>query len=169
MGTFEPSYPFLWKKMAETNKQKKTRFFVENSKIWILKITSYKRSWKMGNFVKFHQNICIFQDFTAIYFFCVFVRIWPEIWIFFIYVITSTLSNTSRKFYFFMSEMPRNVVNCQISDFPPGRNQKIQIPLKNPFSSGTLNSDSPQTEPFGKSWFFPKILGINETMNRGII
>ena len=22
MGTFEPSYPFQWKKMAETNKQK---------------------------------------------------------------------------------------------------------------------------------------------------
>ena len=27
----------------------------------------------------------------------------------------------------FMSETPRNVVNCQESDFLPGRDQKVQI------------------------------------------
>ena len=34
-------------------------------------------------------------------------------------------------FEIFMSEMPTNVVNCQKSDFPPGRNLKIQIPPQN--------------------------------------
>ena len=51
----------------------------------------------------------------------------------------------------FMSEMPTNVANCQESDFPLGRKLKIQIPPQNPFYPGTLKSDSPQTEPFGKS------------------
>ena len=63
-------------------------------------------------------------------------------------------------FEIFMSEMPENVANCQKSDFPPGQNLKIQIPPKNPFSPGT----SPQTEPFGKSWFLTKILERNDTM-----
>ena len=31
---------------------------------------------EMRNLVRFHQNICIFEDFTAIYFFCVLLRIW---------------------------------------------------------------------------------------------
>ena len=70
-------------------------------------------------------------------------------------------------FEIFMSEMPENVANCQKSDFPPpGRNLKIQIPHQNPSSPGTLKSDfPPQTEPFGKSQFLPKILGRNDTMS----
>ena len=62
-----------------------------------------------------------------------------------------------------MSEMPTNV-NYQKSDFLSGRNLKIQIPPQNSFSPGTLKSDLPQTEPFGKSWFLPKILRRNDTV-----
>ena len=66
----------------------------------------------------------------------------------------------------FMSEMPENIANYQKSDFPPGWNLKIQIPHQNPSSPGTLKSDfPPQTEPFGKSQFLPKILGRNDTMH----
>ena len=68
------------------------------------------------------------------------------------------------KFEIFMSEMPTNVVNCQKSDFPPGRNLKIQIPSQNPFSPGTLKSDSPpdrtlskiliSLQNFGEKWHY---------------
>ena len=68
-------------------------------------------------------------------------------------------------FEFLMSKMPKNAVNYQKLDCTPGRNRKIQIPHQNHFSPGTLKSDfSIQTEPFGKSWYLPKILGRNDTM-----
>ena len=59
-------------------------------------------------------------------------------------------------FEIFMSEMPTYVVNCQKSDFPPGRNLKIQIPPENLFSQGTLKSDftpPSQTQSFGNPDF----------------
>ena len=45
-----------------------------------------------------------------------------------------------------ISGMPTNVVICQKSDFPPGRNLKIQIPSQNRFSPCTLKSDFPPRE-----------------------
>ena len=61
-------------------KSEKSEFFVGGPKIssfenWLV---FYIKVIKMSNLVKFHQHKCIFEDFTAIYFFCAFMRIWPE-------------------------------------------------------------------------------------------
>ena len=75
------------REISELNSNKipeKSEFFVGGPKISIFEnwLIFYIRIMKMSNLVKFHQNICIFEDFTAIYIFCVFIRIWPEIIIF---------------------------------------------------------------------------------------
>ena len=46
-------------------------------------------------------------------------------------------------FDFLMSEVSKTAVNYQKTDFPPGKNQKIQILHPNHFSPGILKSDSP--------------------------
>ena len=65
-----------------------------------------------------------------------------------------------------MSEMPKNAVDCQKSEFPPpGKIKNFSFLPKTYFSPGILKSESPpQAEPLAKSWFLPKILGRNDTM-----
>ena len=56
-------------------KSEKSEFFVGGPKISIFEnwLIFYIMIIKMSNLVKFHQNICIFDDFTAIYFFMCFL------------------------------------------------------------------------------------------------
>ena len=71
--------------MLNSNKvTEKSESFVGGPQISIFKdwLILYIRVMKMSNLVKFHQNICIFEDYTAIYFFVCFIRIWLEIRIF---------------------------------------------------------------------------------------
>ena len=75
------------REISELNSNKipeKSEFFVGGPKISISKNWSIFHIWfiKMSNLIKFYQNIGIFVDFTAIYFFYVFIRIWAEITIF---------------------------------------------------------------------------------------
>ena len=54
---------------------------------------------------------------------------------------------------------------CRFStDFPPGRNLKIQITPPNTISCASLKSNFPLDSTFGKSWFLPNILRKNVTM-----
>ena len=66
-------------------KSGKSEFFVGGPKISIFEnwLIFYIRIKKMSNLVKFHQNICIFEDFTAIYFLCVFYKDLTWNWKFF--------------------------------------------------------------------------------------
>ena len=66
-------------------KSEKSEFFVGGPKISIFEncLVFYINVMKMSNLIKFHQNICISEDFKAIYFFWIFIRIWPKIRIFF--------------------------------------------------------------------------------------
>ena len=57
-------------------KSEKLEFFVGGSKnlnLWKMYIF-YIKIVKISNLVKFHQNICIFKDFKAISFLCVFYK-----------------------------------------------------------------------------------------------
>ena len=55
-----------------------------------------------------------------------------------------------------MSEMPTNVVNCQKSDFPPGRNLKIQSPLPKPFLPKNFEKSLPPDRTLWKILICPQ-------------
>ena len=67
-------------------------------------------------------------------------------------------------FEFLMSEMSKNVVNYQKSDFPQAEIRKFKFLTKTIFPKALWKVTSSQAEPFGKFWVLPEMFWGNDPM-----
>ena len=89
---------FMLNSNSIPEKSEKSEFYMVVPKTSIFQnwLIFYIRVAKMRRLVKSIQTICIFEDFTAIKFFCVVIRIWPKNYNFFLKYVTKEFQKSHK-------------------------------------------------------------------------